>query len=536
MLIRNAPASRALALQAPCKAESRRLWGQVLPGRAGLPVWRAGVALAAGVASRTTGRHRHIWVHTTSAAKDENPSSQGMQHIVLFTRPGCPYCLRAKALLQSLNVEFGVVDVGIETDRRQEANELSGSNTLPQVLVGRRCLGGFDDISGLHAAGQLINALQYCAEDGLPVVPTPTDLLDSGSGLPPEVHKQLQARAETLGNLQYAAGSSPSLRAFARYAVTSKPMQDQQNNVPLNLAAAPGEPTPPPALPNKDASELAALLRMSMLQLQEEFVDSATGDVDYKKLKKSSSWALHRAIATELGNETLRGGLVSMSESDRKALLINLYNAMTFHGIVTFGRRSGLWYLYCFFITPAVSYRLAGTAVSLDDVENGMLRAQPGYFEKENQELQRQLRMPSVDARIHMALNCGARGCPAVAVYDGAKIDAELDDAVVAFVSDDRNVRVSRKKSNDKLHLALTSLFKMYIADFAGPGAKADSVDTRASLIRWLLPHLRAEKQELLSAVGPEGASQVVLEWLPYDWTTNGPDLELDWRIYRPTF
>ena len=54
---------------------------------------------------------------------------------------------------------------------------------------------------------------------------------------------------------------------------------------------------------------------------------------------------------------------------------------MTFHGVTTFGRRPGTWYLYCFFITPSVSYRVAGVQMSLDDIEHGMLRARPGYFE-----------------------------------------------------------------------------------------------------------------------------------------------------------
>ena len=93
--------------------------------------------------------------------------------------------------------------------------------------------------------------------------------------------------------------------------------------------------------------------------------------------------------------------------------------------------RPGTWYLYCFFITPSVSYKVAGVQMSLDDIEHGLLRVRPGYFEGEDEELQRKLRMPSLDARIHMALNCGARSCPAIAVYSGEQLSSSLSEKIL---------------------------------------------------------------------------------------------------------
>jgi len=454
--------------------------------------------------------------------------------VVIYSRPGCTYCSRAKALLRSRGVHFAVADVAAEPERRKEAEELAGARTVPQVFVGRRCLGGFDDLQRLDAEGGLLAALARRPDDGPALAATPSEMLRRG-GLG-EAEEALSARVEELRRLHYKPGSQPTLRSFLRYAVTGKPAQDQSQNVPLNLAAAPGGPRPPPALPDVGAAGLAELLREAMLQLLDAFVDTASGDVDYARMRESREWLLFRAVAAELGQERLQEELLAMEEADLKAFLINLYNAMTFHGVVTYGRRSGLWFLYCFFIAPAVSYRLAGASVSLDDVENGMLRAQPGYFAAEDQELQRRLRMPMVDARIHMALNCGARGCPAVAVYRGSTLEEELDEAVAAFAADDRNVRASGAEGKGEVKLACTELFKMYIEDFCGPGAKADSAEAHAALARWLLPHARGAKREVLAAAAAPGARAPGLEWLAYDWATNGPEVELDWRIYRPTF
>lgn len=55
-------------------------------------------------------------------------------------------------------------------------------------------------------------------------------------------------------------------------------------------------------------------------------------------------------------------------------------------------------------------------------------------------------------------------------------------------------------------------------------------------MIRWLLPHTRGLKRELLAEAVAPGAKPFHFEWLPYDWETNGPDVPLDWRVYTPTW
>mmetsp|Transcript_115261 Transcript_115261/g.367775 ORF Transcript_115261/g.367775 Transcript_115261/m.367775 type:complete len:513 (-) Transcript_115261:115-1653(-) len=489
------------------------------------------------LAAALAGAAALVWQRRRAApAAPEQPSLADAKEpttIVVFTLAGCPFCVRAKALLEERDVNFDLVDLNVEPQRRAEAAQLSGASTVPQIFVGQRCLGGFDDIKRLDDNGELLAALEPTPEDGTPIRPTPAELLDGRAFLSQEALAALAPVAESLETLDYDPGSSPTLRGFLAYAVTGRPSQGQKGNVPLNLAAMPGEEAPAPALPDVGARELAVMLRQAMLHLLNEFSVPSSGRVDYFNMKDSAEWAAFRAVAAELSHPRLREELLAMDEAERKALLINLYNAMTFHGVVEYGRRSGLWNLYCFYIAPAVSYSLAGVQVSLDDVENGLLRAQPGYFQHKDADFQRQLRMSSVDPRIHMALNCGARGCPAVAVYHAEMLDEELDEAVVAFVSDDNNVQVT-DMSEDTIEVALTELFKMYLADFAGEGAKPGRQASRLALLRWLLPYLRGVKAQFVSAaLATDSPPHVRVEWLPYDWATNGPDLPLKSRIYR---
>lgn len=83
---------------------------------------------------------------------------------------------------------------------------------------------------------------------------------------------------------------------------------------------------------------------------------------------------------------------------------------------------------------------VAGTALSLDDVEHGILRGSRskyglGYLPRLfPSAFERQIRLDRVDPRIHFALNCGAESCPAIRVYAAADIDEQLARSTAAYL------------------------------------------------------------------------------------------------------
>lgn len=80
-----------------------------------------------------------------------------MPAVLIYTRPFCPYCSRALALLRSKNVPFTEVDdAAFNPDRRKEMLERSGgAATYPQIFIGDRHVGGCDNLMALEQAGQL---------------------------------------------------------------------------------------------------------------------------------------------------------------------------------------------------------------------------------------------------------------------------------------------------------------------------------------------------------------------------------------------
>ena len=76
--------------------------------------------------------------------------------VEIYTQWGCPYCVRAKALLDSKGVAYTEIDVTMDTAKRREMAERNpGARTVPQVFVNDQALGGSDGIHALDAAGKL---------------------------------------------------------------------------------------------------------------------------------------------------------------------------------------------------------------------------------------------------------------------------------------------------------------------------------------------------------------------------------------------
>ncbi len=80
-----------------------------------------------------------------------------MPAVLIYTRPFCPYCSRALALLRSKDVAFTEVDdAAFNPERRSEMLARSGgAATYPQIFIGDRHVGGCDDLMALERAGTL---------------------------------------------------------------------------------------------------------------------------------------------------------------------------------------------------------------------------------------------------------------------------------------------------------------------------------------------------------------------------------------------
>lgn len=187
------------------------------------------------------------------------------------------------------------------------------------------------------------------------------------------------------------------------------------------------------------------------------------------------------------------------SKPQQLAFLINAYNAYTIEKILMrypdiksirdFGKLIGNPWKDKFF-------KLLGREATLDGIEHETIRA-PGRFD---------------DPRIHFAVNCASIGCPMLReeAYVGARLDAQLDEQALRFMSD----RSRNRYDPGSRRIELSSIFDWYGKDFARGWKGIDSLD------KWLAKYAEAlaDKPPDRAAIRAGG---LPVAFLDYDWRLN---------------
>ncbi|KAA0971619.1 glutaredoxin 3 [Aureimonas fodinaquatilis] len=78
------------------------------------------------------------------------------KNIIIYTRDGCGFCSRAKALLNSKDVAYDEKNASEQPEFRAEMlSRANGRSTFPQIFIGATHVGGCDDLYALEHAGKL---------------------------------------------------------------------------------------------------------------------------------------------------------------------------------------------------------------------------------------------------------------------------------------------------------------------------------------------------------------------------------------------
>lgn len=76
--------------------------------------------------------------------------------VEIYTKWGCPYCFRAKALLDGKGVTYEEIDVTMGGPKKAEMLERApGHATVPSIFIDGTHVGGSDDLAALEASGKL---------------------------------------------------------------------------------------------------------------------------------------------------------------------------------------------------------------------------------------------------------------------------------------------------------------------------------------------------------------------------------------------
>ncbi|MBW2141926.1 MAG: DUF547 domain-containing protein, partial [Deltaproteobacteria bacterium] len=249
--------------------------------------------------------------------------------------------------------------------------------------------------------------------------------------------------------------------------------------------------------------DLASRLMSSIGDLKKTFYDMNRGLVDYQAMRRSPEYQVYLELAAQLQAFDL-DSLVTQDE--RRAFWINLYNTIVVHGIVELEVDSSVREVSNFF--THVCYRIGENTFSPDDIEHGILRsnARPPYrafsvFGK--RDLRSRYMVDSLDPRIHFALVCGSRSCAPIRFYEADNIGEQLDTAARNFVNSSEVVVLPEQKK-----VLLSQIFNWYERDFGG----------RRQLFDFLLGYLDQDDKIEYLAYNRES---IKVEFLFYDWNLN---------------
>lgn len=80
--------------------------------------------------------------------------------VLMYCTEVCPYCVRAERLLHARGVtEIEKIRVDLQPELRDEMTRMTGRRTVPQIYIGERHVGGYDDLATLDKSGELVRLL-----------------------------------------------------------------------------------------------------------------------------------------------------------------------------------------------------------------------------------------------------------------------------------------------------------------------------------------------------------------------------------------
>lgn len=216
-------------------------------------------------------------------------------------------------------------------------------------------------------------------------------------------------------------------------------------------------------------------------------VNGPISKVNYKDIKKNPEFLNQYISQIEAISEK---DFKSWKSEQQLSFLINAYNVYTIKFITDHYPIQSIKDLGGLFSSPwkKKRFKLFGQKVHLDHIEHDLIRKN---FK---------------EARIHFAVVCASKGCPALRdeAFTSKDLDSQLESSARLFLSDSTRNRYDPQKKE----LQLSKIFDWYEADF---------VKAYGSVQQFVIPRIKTAPQNL----SPEAQKEVEIDHLDYDWSLN---------------
>lgn len=480
--------------------------------------------------------------------------------ITVFSVSACPHCARVKQLLMEKAWDFVEIDLNDYPEKRNDMLRLANKLTVPQIFFNDTHLGGATQVAELDAKG-LLDALYQKCEGQV----EPTNPLLSVPDYPPKEEKKIPERKKeeyqighrTFGSIfelnnhleshldikdrsfrfrryskcfvgsamvnwfvleygftrEQAVKQGQQLLEMKVFSHVTKDHEFQDSYLFYRLQCHAIYASKLQVLNiyriwnDRLGSPIATLntCRKCLFKIADKYRDIEDGKVDYLAARLDPEFTKFEEMVCELQEIKFQ----EMDEEERLAFGINLYNMMIIHGNMRVGAPQSGSQRRSFF--ENIAYKIGGLTFSFHHLEHGVLRSNrtPPYsfarpFTKSDPRIE--CKMSDCDARVHFALNCGAKSCPPIKRFTADAVREELRVVSMSFLEQDDNCRVDLAKGV----LYLNKILGWYRSDF-GSNSKA--------VVDRILPWSRGTKKEELEKLR---ARNFKIKYFSYDWTNDG--------------
>ena len=496
--------------------------------------------------------------------EEGSASTPSSGHVWMIFRPGCRYCVLANKILLDLLPEFQKVNCVDHPKVLELLRGFTDQRTVPQIFLNNEWIGGFSELEGLREEDEeglrkrLIQCLKQPYDGPLWV----KELWTTFSGKKKEQRNLEEAdflqlmmrsmyqnvplttkrrglikhsRVVCGGDLLHFVSNEQKQTEFAGYlhlrpeVVADSLVRDgfiyrlgsrkkrssgfdpsssylfARDRDPwiLNSFRDPRMILEQAVEAKMSAEKLAEEIRNQMAELHDAFISD--DGVDYSALAKSSAFSEFERLTLNLHHVNLK----ELNNDQKKAFFMNIYNAIVIHAFCVNGCPSSILAKVSLF--SKASYNIGGLRFSANDIENGILRGNrrpPGkfsaVFKKSDPRLAFAFADEDVDARLHFALNCGAKSCPPIQVFNGKNIEMALNMAATSFILQD--LEIDAKNAT----IRVSKIFQWYAEDF-GKGK---------DLVRYIAQYLPGSHL-LVRLVRSDAIKKLTVKYKKYDWEQN---------------
>lgn len=462
--------------------------------------------------------------------------------ISFFSRSSCRDCTAVRNFLREKGLKFVEINIDVYPAREKELVVRTGGSSVPQIFFNEKLFGGLVALNSLRNSGEFDERLKAmlvsnCPDDapappvyGFDDLDWENDPTDEMVGIIRVLRQKLpiQDRLVKLKIVKNCFAGSELVevliekldcgrkkaieigKEIARkhfiHHISGENDFEDGNHFYRFLEHEPLIPKCFNFRFTNDRQPMpAAIIGQRMMKIMSAILESYASEdrrlVDYVAIGTSEEFRRYVNLVQDLH----RVNIHELSDDEKLAFFLNLYNAMVIHAMVRVGppeKRS---------FSADFNYLVGGHPYSISTIKNGILRGnrRPPYslakpFGAGDKRLE--VAFPKVNPLIHFALSNGTRSSPTMRFFSTQGIEAELRTTARVFFQREDGMEVDL----DKRTVYLTQIIKWFSIDFG----------QEKQVLKWVINYLDATKAGLLTHLLSDGGP-VHIVYQNFDWSVN---------------